>query len=58
MSDTGVTHQMVWDDSGVSWRHFEIVIQPASVLVAPDGSVLARSRSGLHLEDALRVAQG
>ena len=58
VSDTGVTHQLVWDDSGESWRFFEIAIQPASVLVAPDGSLLLRSKFGLKLDDALNAAEG
>ena len=37
LADNGVTHQLVWDGSGKSWRYVEISSQPASVLVAPDG---------------------
>ena len=57
LADTGVTHQLVWDGSGKSWRYFEISSQPASVLVAPDGTTLATFKSGLNLDKVLERAQ-
>ncbi len=48
----------MWDASGASWRHLKIAIQPASVLVNPDGTVRARFATGLHLEDVLKAAEG
>jgi len=55
---TGVAHRMVWDPSGASWRHFEIVSQPSSVLVAPDGTVLASFRGRLALDEVLERLPG
>lgn len=51
VADTGVTHTMVWDASGTSWRELGIVSQPAAVLVAPDGSRLATFRNDVPLEE-------
>ncbi len=58
LEDTGVNHQLVWDQSGRSWRHFEIAIQPAAVLLAPDGGVIARYRGGLHLDEVAEQLEG
>lgn len=54
LDDTGVDHQLVWDESGRSWRHFEVTSQPAAVLVAPNGEVIARYRGGLHLDEVAK----
>jgi hypothetical protein len=51
VADTGVTHPMVWDPTGRSWRELGIAFQPASVLLAPDGRRLATFRTGLELDE-------
>jgi hypothetical protein len=47
---------MVWDPTPTSWRRFGIVAQPTSVVVAPDGTVLALFPSRLALDEVLAVA--
>jgi len=53
---TGVRHPMVWDPTPASWRRFGIVAQPTSVVVSPDGTVLALFPSKLALDEVLAVA--
>ena len=52
---TGVRHPMVWDQTSTSWRRFGIVSQPTSVVVSPDGTVLALFPSRLALDEVLAV---
>lgn len=49
---------MVWDRSGATWKHFGLIVQPASVLVAPTGEPIAVFPRSLSLEEALAAARG
>jgi hypothetical protein len=33
---------MYWDDTSSAWASFDVVLQPAAVLLSPDGEVLER----------------
>lgn len=53
LADVGVTHRLVWDASGRSWQQLGIQIQPASVLVRADGTVIKRWNSGIPFDQIL-----
>lgn len=53
--ETAVQHQMVWDPSGSSWRHFGVASQPSSIVVGPDGKVLAVFKGSLNLNGVLEL---
>lgn len=50
LKQTGVSHTLLWDESGDTWQHFGIRLQPEAVLVAPDGTVIEHWQ-GLPLAD-------
>ncbi len=43
-------HTLLWDESGKSWKHFGIRLQPEAVLVAPDGTIIDQWQ-GLPLDE-------
>jgi len=49
----GITFPMTWDSSSVTWRELGVASQPQAVLVAADGSELARYRGSLDEGDIL-----
>lgn len=49
---------MYWDETFESWVSFEVTNQPAAVLLAPDGTELARWRGSFDLDDVLAAATG
>jgi hypothetical protein len=50
LDQVGVSHTLLWDESGLTWRHFGIRLQPEAVLVAPDGTVIDQWR-GLPFDE-------
>ncbi len=47
---------MYWDDTFETWVAFGIDSQPAAVLLAPDGEVLASWRGMFDIDEVLRLA--
>ena len=58
IEDTGVPFAMTWDETGESWKAFEVPFQPAGVLVSADGEWLARWQGVIPLEEVLTQVSG
>ncbi len=58
VADTGVTFEMLWEPGSASWQAYEVVVQPEAVLVAPDGTILARWPDLFEAADVLDVLDG
>jgi len=58
IADTGVPFPMTWDETGASWKAFDVPFQPAGVLVAADGQWLARWQGVIPLEEVLSLVSG
>ena len=54
LKQTGVKHTLLWDESGKSWQHFGIRLQPEAVLVGPDGTVIEHWQ-GLPLDEIAKL---
>ena len=48
---------MYWDDTSSSWVTFDVVYQPAAVLLTPDGEVIESWSSMFPVEEVLSLAQ-
>jgi hypothetical protein len=52
---TGVTHQLLWDESFDSWAELGVASQPSSILFAADGSELRRWSGLFDADEVLRL---
>jgi hypothetical protein len=56
--DYGTTFTMVWDPTFESWANLGIALQPAAVLIAPDGTRLGRWSGMFDEDEVLELARG
>ena len=47
---------MYWDDTSSAWAAFDVVYQPAAVLLSPDGEVVDRWDGMFDVDDVLAYA--
>jgi hypothetical protein len=52
---TGVTHQLLWDESFDSWAELGVASQPSSILFAADGRKLRRWSGLFDADEVLRL---
>ncbi len=57
MTTYGTTFPMLWDESGMSWRRFEVPSQPAAVLVGADGEWIGRWAGEFPEDEVLRLVR-
>lgn len=58
VTDTSIhSFPMYWDDTSSAWAPFDVVLQPAAVLLAPDGTVLERWRGMFDEPTVLALTQ-
>ena len=59
MADTGVrTPTVLWDQTYGVWSHYDVLSQPAVVLVDAAGNLVYAWDGAFDPDDALRRAQG
>lgn len=50
--DTGIrSFRLLWDESYTAWEPFDFVAQPSAVLLAADGSELARWSGPVRIDE-------
>jgi peroxiredoxin len=58
VDEHGLTIRMLWDGSSQSWAELGVSSQPSSMLLSPDGELVAMWLGPIPEDEALALAAG